>query len=348
MIRSRYSKSIAVLALMSPSFTACGNSDPAETPEEHATLEVKDYITAELEALHASAQKIQDAAPEPDSDGWNPKDDAAAVKKMRDAWADTRDRYEHIEGAIAVLFPDLDVSTDARYDDFIADGPDEDLFDGEGATGMHAIERILWAGEHPAAVVAFESKLDGYVEAAFPSNEKEADEFKNELAQRLVDDTAEMSEMFEPLALDASSAFRGVIGSMQEQVEKVLLAATAEDESRYAQRTLDDMRANLAGGKAVYGAFREWVQEDAGDDVDTDIQKGFAKIESAYDQYDGPAIPEVPQGFDPDDPSADDLKTGYGKLWSLLDDQTDTKDKLSLVSQMLKAADAMDIPRLPE
>lgn len=347
MIRSRGSRWFVLLALVSPSFGAC-KSDPAETPEEHATLEVKDYIAAELEALHASAQKIQDAAPEPDSDGWNSKDDAAAVKKVRDAWSDTRDRYEHIEGAIAVLFPDLDVSTDARYDDFITMAPDTDLFDGDGVTGMHAIERILWAGEHPARVVAFESKLDGYVAAAFPKNKKEADEFKNELAQRLIDDTAEMVDEFEPVALDPRAAFRGVIGSMQEQVEKVLLAATAEDESRYAQRTLDDMRANLAGGRAVYAAFRPWVQKDAGDDLDTEIDKGFAKIKTAYDGYDGAAIPEVPESFDPDNPSAADLKTGYGKLWSLLDEQTDTKDKLSLVSHMLKAADAMKIPRLAD
>lgn len=347
MIRSRRPHWIALLALLSPSFAAC-SSDPAETPEEHATLEVKDYVTAELQALHDSAQKLQDATPDPDSDGWNLKDDAKDVKAMRAAWSETRDHYEHIEGAIAVLFPGLDVSTDERYDGFIEAQPDEDLFDGEGVTGMHAIERILWAGEHPARVVAFESKLDGYVAAAFPSNKKEANEFKNELAQRLVDDTAEMLEEFEPLALDSPSAFRGVIGSMQEQVEKVLLAATAEDESRYAQRTLDDMRANLAGGRAVYAAFTPWVQKDAGDALNTDIEKGFAKIKSAYDGYDGAAIPEVPESFDPDNPSAADLKTGYGKLWSLLDDQTNTKDKLSLVSHMLKAADAMDIARLPQ
>jgi iron uptake system component EfeO len=347
MTRLRHARWIWLMALISPSFAACA-SDPAETPEEHATLAVKDYIAAELTALHASAQKLQDATPEPDSDGWNLKDDADDVKAMRAAWSDTRTRYEHIEGAIAVLFSELDTSTDARYDAFVAVAPDDDLFDGEGVTGMHAIERILWAGEHPPRVVAFESALDGYVKAAFPSTEKQADEFKNELVQRLVDDTAMMVDEFEPLALDSSSAFRGVIGSMQEQVEKVLLAATAEDESRYAQRTLDDMRANLAGGRAVYGAFRPWVQDDAGDALDADIDKGFGKIKSAYDGYEGAAIPEVPESFDPDNPSADDLKTGYGKLWSLLDAQTNTKDKASLVSHMLKAADAMKIPRLAD
>jgi hypothetical protein len=49
-------------------------------------------------------------------------------------------------------------------------GPDDDLFDGLGGTGIHAIERILWAGHAPADVVAFESMLDGYVAASFPAN----------------------------------------------------------------------------------------------------------------------------------------------------------------------------------
>jgi iron uptake system component EfeO len=267
---------------------------------------------------------------------------------MRAAWADARDTYERVEGAIAVLFPNLDVSTDERYDGFIAEEPDDDLFDGEGVTGMHAIERILWADAHPDNVVAFESALEGYVPAAFPTTEQEADDFKNDLAQRLVDDTETMRKDFEPLALDASTAFRGVIGSLEEQLEKVSLAATAEDESRYAQRTLDDMRANLEGGEATYNAFRDWVIDEAGKDVDADVRAGFAEIDDAYDAIDGAAIPEVPEGFDPDAPSEEHLATEYGGLYELLTSEADPGESSSLVSAMLDAADAMGIPELPE
>jgi iron uptake system component EfeO len=327
---------------------ACGNDNDDDEMdsadyEADATLAVKDYINGELNKLAKSAEALQAAAPEPDDDGWNDKDDKAAVDDMRDAWADARDEYESIEGAIAILFESLDVSTDERYDGFIESEADDDLFDGEGVTGVHGIERILWADSHPANVVAFESKLDGYQKAAFPADEDQADEFKNGLAERLVTDTKKMRDDFKGIALDADTAFNGVIGSMQEQVEKVTLGSSAEDESRYAQRTLDDMRANLEGGRKVYDAFRTWVKAEAGEDLDADIVAGFDRIADAYAEVDGSGIPEVPDGFDPEDPSDDDLKTEYGKLWSLLMKESDPDAKGSLVSDLIEAADALGI-----
>jgi iron uptake system component EfeO len=326
----------------------CSDGGSNHTAEERATLEVKAYIGSELEALAEAALSLQQAAPEADADGWNIDDDADAVAEMREIWGETRDSYEHVEGAIAVLFGYLDVSTDERYDGFIAEAPDDDLFDGEGVTGMHAIERILWADAHPPNVVSFEQNLDGYVPAAFPATESEAEAFKQELVQRLVDDTATMRDDFAPLALDASSAFRGVIGSMSEQLEKVGLAATAEDESRYAQRTLDDMRANLEGGRATYAAFQRWVQDAAGEDTDSAIARGFDRIETAYAEIDGAAIPAVPDGFNPDEPSEEHLQTEYGVLFTLLTEQSDPTIEDSLVSHMLHAANAMDIPEIAE
>ena len=46
--------------------------------------------------------------------------DAAAIAAMKDAWKRRRIAYEHVEGATAPIFPDVDVSMDARYDDFLA------------------------------------------------------------------------------------------------------------------------------------------------------------------------------------------------------------------------------------
>lgn len=326
----------------------CAEDSAQVTPEEQATLEVKAYVTSELAGLADAAERLRDAAPEPDADGWSPGDDAEAVDAMKQAWAEARDHYERVEGAIAVLFPNLDVSTDERYDGFIAEDPDENLFDGEGVTGMHALERILWADAHPANVVAFESALDGYREAAFPADEQQAADFRDELAQRLVDDSATMRDDFEPLALDAATAFRGVVGSLEVQLEKVSLAATAEDESRYAQRTLDDMRANLEGGESTYMAFRDWVIAEAGEQVDADVRGGFADIDEAYDAIDDAAIPAVPAGFNPDEPSEEHLATEYGELFALLTEQADPGEPSALVSAMLEAAHAMGIPELPE
>ncbi len=317
--------------------------------KEAAIVDVKTYIADQLAALHAAAVALQDAAPEPDDDGWNASDDKKAVAAMRDAWRDARAAYEKSEGAIAVLFPNYDASTDERYDGFIEEKADDDLFDGKGVIGIHAIERILWADAHPEQVVAFESVLPNYVAAAFPQDKEEAQRFRDELVQRLVDDAAAMVDQFEPLALDAPAAFRGVIGSVEEQVEKVALAATGEDESRYAGHTLGDMRSNLVGGRQVFEAFVPWLEaKKAGKSLAEDILDGFDSVSAFYDGFEGDAIPSVPEGWDPEDPSPDDLDTPYGKLFSRLSYEADGASKGSLAASMLAAAELLGIASLPE
>lgn len=51
------------------------------------------------------------------------------------------------------------MAIDGRYEGFAEHGLDPDPFDGRGVTGMHAIERVLWADEIPEAVRAFEASL---------------------------------------------------------------------------------------------------------------------------------------------------------------------------------------------
>jgi iron uptake system component EfeO len=323
---------------------ACGADTKTTNYDAAATLGVQKYIDTQLEKLHQGALALQKAAPAADADGWNAHDDAAAVATMRKAWGDTRDAYERIEGSIAVLFLSLDKSTDARYDGFLADGPDDDLFDGDGVTGVHAIERILWSDSVPERVLKFESTLDGYTPAAFPQTRAEADEFKNKLVARLVQDTQTMRDEFQGNALDSSAAFRGMIGSMREQSEKTKLAASGEDESRYAQRTLADMRENLAGAIAVFDAFKPWINSAAGKAQDDAIAAGFKSISDAYAELDGPALPAVPDHFNPDKPTAADLETPYGKLWKLLHEQSDLNANDSLVTKLSSAASSMGIP----
>jgi iron uptake system component EfeO len=316
--------------------------------ETDATLGVKAYIEEELDALIAASVDLQGAAPEPDADGWTAASDAEAVGEMRESWLRTRASYEHIEGAIAVLFPHIDESTDARYDGFIELAADEDPFDGTGATGMHSIERILWADAHPPQVVTFESSLPNYREARFPADAAEAQRFEEQLVQRLVDDVETMQGQFAPLALDPAAAFRGVIGSMAEQLEKVTLAATGEDESRYSQATLADMRANLEGGRAIYGEFSAWVRAtEGGPELDDRIEAGFDRIDAAYDAIEGDSLPPVPEGWNPSDPDPAHLATPYGQLFTLLSRESDPTAASSLVSDMTAAADLVGIPVLP-
>lgn len=321
---------------------------PSTSLEDQAILDVKAYIASELENLNKAAVAIQEAAPEPDEDGWNVTDDEDAVTAMREEWKKARSSYEQIEGAIAVLFPDYDASTDERYDGFIETDADDNLFDGEGVTGVHALERILWAEAHPENVVEFESALPNYVVASFPTTEDEARDFVEGLTQRLIDDTAAMVTQFEPLALDAPSAFRGVIGSLQEQTEKLALATTGEDESRYAQYTLGDMRANAKGGRKIFDAFVPWLESNGEEDktLAADINTAFNGLEAYYEGLEGDAIPAVPASWDPEDPSEDDLATEYGKLYTYVGAAADAEQDDSLVKLMLEAADSLGIAEL--
>jgi len=337
--------SLPTLALSLSALVAC---QPADTsPEDEATLAVKAVVTDELGNLHAAAVALRDAAPDPDGDGWNVSADADAVGRMRTHWSEARIAYERIEGAIAVLFPDLDAATDERYDGFLETAPDDDLFDGQGVIGVHALERILWADEHPPETVRFEMALEGYQPAAYPADAAQAAAFKDELAQRLVDDVAEMQASFEPLALDPAAAYSGVVGSMAEQLEKVELAATGEDESRYADHTLADMRANLAGGHELYDAFVPWLTgEPGGDALHDQIIAGFDRIDAGYEDHSGDGVPPVPEGWSAE-PSDELRATPYGQLFGMLEHEADPAAEDSLVHAMIEAAELMDIPVAP-
>ena len=305
--------------------------------------------TKNLDALATADAALQAAAPAGGANGWDVTGaDAAAMTAMKTHWKEARTAYESIEGAIAVLFPDLDVSTDERYDGFLSDlGPDNDLFDDQGVTGIHAIERILWSDSIPADVVAFESSLAGYQAARFPQTAAEAQEFKNKLCARLITDVGTMRSQFEPLALDPAAAYRGIIGSMSEQVEKANKAATGEEESRYAQYTLADMRVNVAAGVATYDNFAAWVtSQSGGADADAKIRAGFARVDAAYANLQGDALPPVPHDWSSVSPSTADQATPFGMLYMTLLHEADPGASGSLVEAMSQSADLLGIPQL--
>ena len=346
-IRHRSLRLGCAVALAAYGLAACGD-DPADL-EADAGLGVKAYVQSQLVAMQTCAQSLADHAPAPDADGWSRASDTAAVDAMRADWRCLRTSYERVEAAIAVLFPQYDASLDERYDGFIADGADANLFDDMGVTGVHAVERILWAGEHPRQVVEFEESLVGYSEARTPATEAEARSFRDALVGLILGNLRAMQADFAPAALDAASAFRGVIASMAEQLEKTNFAASGEDESRYAQYTLGDMRANLAGGREIYAHFRPWLRSrDGGEALDASVVAGFDRVARVYDTLPGDALPPVPRTWNPRMPSSADAATPYGMLHALLIDESDVRKDGSVVDQMSKAADVLGIPQLPE
>lgn len=320
---------------------ACGASEASPSPSERAVLDVKRYVDGRVEALHAACEALCGAAPEPDADGWSVDRDRAAVETMRARWRVARREYERVEGAIAILFPDLDQSVDGRYEHVVELRRDEVLFDGQGFVGMHAIERILWSDRPSPAVEAFERALPGYLAPRTPASADEARQFRDGLCARLVRDVASMRSQLAPLALDAPTAWRGIQGSIEEQSEKVRLAATGQDESRYAEHTLADMRANLEGGRAVLTAYAPMLGERA-----TALGARLDELERAYAALPGDALPPVPDAFDPDAPSNEHLATPYGRLFTLLARASDPEQPGSLAHELQRAGLAMGIAPL--
>jgi iron uptake system component EfeO len=340
---------LAVGALGATLAACDGGSDP----DKDATAKAMGTaLQSDLMALWTASKDLQAAAPMPAGRGWDKTMDAEAIASMKAAWIRARTAYEHVEGATAPIFSDIDVAIDERYDGFLEGGDgDDDLFDDQGVTGMHAIERILYADVTPAGVVELEKTIPGYVAAAWPKTEAEAAAFKTKLAARLVTDTKTLLDGWNPGKIDISGAFQGLIGLVNEQQEKVNLAATNAEESRYSQRTMADLRANLEGTAAIYAVFREWLKKKpasgggpSGAEVDTAITDGLASLRTLYSDVSGDAIPAPPASWSAETPSAADLATPFGTLYSKVRDAVDAEKAESLVNHMNEGAKLLGIP----
>jgi iron uptake system component EfeO len=345
---------MGLVVSLSGSALGCAPSDAARADEvSHA---MRASIADELTTWHDAAVALMNAAPTPTGRGWDPVEDAKAIAAMKAAWVDARSTYERIEGAVAPIFPDLDASTDARYDDFLAQlggQKDPDLFDDQGVTGMHAIERILYSDQIPQRVVDFEKGLPGYTPAAFPGTEAEAQELKTRLCKKLVTDIETMQAQWAGADLDLAGAFGGLISLMNEQREKVMKAATGQEESRYSQRTLADVRDNLTGTRAIYALFTPWLMSKSGTGasgvtIDGDIQSGFDALGTAYSADPGVAFPTPPDTWSSVSPTAADLATPFGKLYSVVNHAVDPTRQGSVVDEMNAAATLLGYPQFVE
>src|SRR5262245_40401663 len=113
-----------------------GGTTATKTDAEYqkdVTVGIKRYLQLELDTFYSAVLDLQAAAPTTPGRGWDKTQDAAALTSMKNAWRKGRLAYEHVEGAIAAVFPELDIAVDERYDGFLADvKSDDDLFDDKG------------------------------------------------------------------------------------------------------------------------------------------------------------------------------------------------------------------------
>jgi len=331
-------------AVFIASLTACSDKTDADfRAEVSAAMHVS--ITGDLADLAQAARRLQATAPDW---AWNPVTDATAIADMQSAWKNARIAWEHVEGAIAPAFAGFNVSMDARYEDFLTGlGPtgDDNLFDGTGVVGMHAIERILFATEIRPEIVAFESSLPGYQPAAYPATDNAAIAFKTQLVQRLIDDTTALIGAWQPSSVDLGTAYVGLVSLMNEQKEKVNLAVSGEEESRYANVTLFDLRNNLDGTQKVYELFRDWIRSKSSTErSDQQIQDKFVSLMQVYHTTHGDSLPAIPENWSSENPTPDNLNTPFGLLWTQIRDSVDPSSRGSVVFEMNQVAVALGLP----
>jgi len=354
----KYTYRFMISAVAFAGLAACGDddkpSDAAKTDAEfrtEITAGMQSSITAELTNLIQAAKDLQTAAP---THKWDVSvaADASALVTMKAAWQRTRVAYEHVEGATAPIFPDLDGTMDARYEDFVEGGPDNNMFDAQGVTGMHGIERILFAADIRPEVAAREQEHlpNSYTVAAYPATDAEATSFKTVLVQKLIDDATSLRAQWTPQQIDIDFAFGGLVGLMNEQGEKVDLAATGEEESRYANLTMFDLRNNLTGTKTIYELFRPWIQSKTnGATADAAVQVKLSALTALYATIPGDSIPAVPSTWSALNPTTADLMTSFGTLWKTVrDDVDETKDGSVVFEMNLISNDVLKLAKQPE
>jgi iron uptake system component EfeO len=346
--------------------SGCSNDDALvlqdAADDAAAAAATRQILVKCANGLHTAAVALQDAAPSGKTAGWSAATDPGAVAAMRAAWRQARSAgaWGGCQAAAQVYAASLATSLDSRYETALATAADPYLFDGKGFVGMHAIERILWADSIPASATAFEVTLPNYTQAAFPLQASEAQDFKNQLCGQLVSDAASFQKAVEALTIDAPAGYTAGIDLVKLQFIKLEEAALGKDESRYANFTLDDMRANMATAGAVQQAFDGWlatkkggaptdagagILTPSGAQVVTAIDAGFGQIQQAYqsDPGAGAGLPPVPPGWIATDITPGLIGAPFSEIFLTVSAAVDDTTSSSLVSSMNQAVTLLGI-----
>jgi iron uptake system component EfeO len=313
-------------------------------------------MASTLADLVTSAQAMQAAAP---STAWTYQTGASTdltddqFNAMATPWAKARADYEMVEGATAPIYPNIDTTIDGRVEDFGPSGAmptltsSSDMFGTSGMSGLHAAERILFIWSTPAAVATYETGLGYCPPQAYPTTDAQALEFKNVLLQQIITDAQTLQQGWTASNIDIGGAFNGLIGLMNEQHEKTSLAGLHEEESRYSQHTMTDLRDNLQGTQNIYKLFQPWLTSVAGGAaIDTQITAGFGTLSTLYasSAYAGQAFPQPPSDWSENDPTSADLATPFGQLYEAVVTATDATQSGSVVFEMNAAATLLGLP----
>lgn len=171
---------------------------------------------------------------------------AGDLDKARALYAPTRVGYERVE-PIAELFSDLDVSMDARADDFEAGEKDAKF------TGFHRLEYALW-----------EEKKTDHVAA---------------VADRLLADVKDLQGRIAALVFPPHV----VVGGASVLMEEVAATKISGEEDRYSHTDLWDIRANVDGAQKIYELVKPLLEDDAA--FVQKVDANFATVDEILAKY---------------------------------------------------------------
>lgn len=150
---------------------------------------------------------------------------AGDLETAKSLFASTRTHYELIE-PIAELFSDLDVSIDARADDYEKGEQDP------GFIGFHRIEYGLWT-------VGSTEGLDGH-------------------ADKLMADVIDLNDRINGLTFPPEI----VVGGAAVLMEEVAATKISGEENRYSRTDLWDFDANFKGAEKIYDLLKPLIADD--------------------------------------------------------------------------------------
>lgn len=170
---------------------------------------------------------------------------AGDVEKAKALFAPTRTSYEKVE-PIAELFADLDVSIDARADDY-EKGEADPAF-----TGFHRIEYGLWV----------EGKTDAILGTA----------------DGLLKDVTELNDRIAALTFPPEV----VVGGAAALMEEVAATKISGEEDRYSRTDLWDFDANFEGAEKIYDLFKPLVDDK---DFVAKVDANFVAVDEVLAKY---------------------------------------------------------------
>lgn len=317
----------------------------ADAASEAQTLSAaKALIQSHFDDFALATRALRDAAPGPDQDGWNAKDDAAALTAMRAAWLKARAAYTAVEVPASTLFPDLHHSVDTDYDDLIAEGADTSSFDDHGVIGLQAVERILWSNAISANVAEHESRLQNNFVARFPENANEAKQLGVNLLGKLMADAEALRDGWRSSDIDVGTAYSTTTLSLQEQLGQLEEAGKGEGKARYSSFSLANLRGGLAATQAMYAVFRPWIlAKSGGAHTDEEVGNAFSRLKAAYDKAPGNDLPRPPSNWLQADPSDAMLATAFGLLFAAARDEADFAVDGTLCFEMVEGAGLLGV-----